>query len=225
MHQQYDNHDDQNNTAAKLDECFPGAIQRDLQGHGDDLGANYFVKVPAEPIFRPVNIDHRCRCGARRRMADEAILIGYFDRPSNDQHGALRGLSGRDNEVQRRSVSEVVDDDLFFRRGAIGRVSRIERRFLVAVSGESLAKVPLRGSSREGRDRVRQKMVPALAGQKRANFRECVGTHKGCFGRDQAGFLDHLGFRVFANAVPENGEHTAEPEHQHQQGHERKFCI
>ena len=92
------------------------------------------------------------------RQSCAAILIGRATKRIGPWGDACR-----DDKVLRFAASEAFDDRFFLRRGAVGRIGRIERRFLVAIARKGFAEVALRARRREGRDGMRQEPGSASA--------------------------------------------------------------
>ena len=170
-------------------------LDRHCHRHGNDLRADHLAELPAVAVARAVDLHHRRRGRLRGGVAAQAGAVLDGERPRQVEGRPGRRCARAHQLLALGVVAEVVDDVDFPFGGAVARVGRIERRFLVRVVGVRLAQLPHDLGGAERRHALRQELVFGDA-QIGPHMADGVGAHRHRRFHHQSGAAQHFVARI-----------------------------
>ncbi len=122
----------------------------------------------------------------------EAGLVGQAKRPREGQERTCRRLAKADELAKLGVILEGMDDVRLPVGGAVGRIGRVEGRFLVGIVGEVLLQLVQDGLRRVGRDRMGQEPYRELVDDQRPDLILGVAADRRAAAHDEFRFVQHL---------------------------------
>ena len=142
-----------------------------------------------------------------------------------DSSGPVGRVTRAGQAGARGVVRECADDAAFPVGGAIGRIGRVQRRFLVGVVGELHGQGVQIGLRRPGRHGVRQEADLDLVRQQRLDLLVGVVADRGRHRHHDGGLLEDLAAGVLVNDAPGQRRGEREADQKRQQHHQIELGL